>query len=291
MKVDVAINVFGKPYQTAITLLSLLEHSGQHIDKIYFTEERQKNQGDSVDFIQPWFGDNLVYYKPMHYLGVSPGKIAKLRNNSYRLSVRYQYAWEKTNKKYLFVTHNDCLYSSDIIGGMLNRIGGENCAGVGSIGQCWNCPASHGNHCDGDRFANFKPTYAQALAIVGDGYVRTMKGMIDPANPMPFPECRLNDFACLLNVELLRKEIFPEGGVVPYGFFGLDIGTDWFRALALKGYTFVNWLQGMEHAWLVPERNGHSLDAPNKREAYFQVEARAREFLNTKYPNLHGARY
>ena len=38
-KVDVAINVFGKVHQTALLILSLMECSGKHIDKIYFQEE------------------------------------------------------------------------------------------------------------------------------------------------------------------------------------------------------------------------------------------------------------
>ena len=37
--VSVAINVIGKPIQTALTLLSLVRHCGRHIDKIYFIEE------------------------------------------------------------------------------------------------------------------------------------------------------------------------------------------------------------------------------------------------------------
>ncbi len=34
-KVDVVINVYGKPWQTLCTLKSLMFHSGKHIDKIF----------------------------------------------------------------------------------------------------------------------------------------------------------------------------------------------------------------------------------------------------------------
>ena len=39
-KVDVCINVFGKPWQTLCTLKSLMKHSGDKIDKIYFIKEK-----------------------------------------------------------------------------------------------------------------------------------------------------------------------------------------------------------------------------------------------------------
>jgi hypothetical protein len=35
MKIDAAVNIFAKPYQTARSILTLLQHSGRHIDKIY----------------------------------------------------------------------------------------------------------------------------------------------------------------------------------------------------------------------------------------------------------------
>jgi hypothetical protein len=35
-KVDVLIPIYGKPWQTLCTLKSLMRHSGEHIDKIFF---------------------------------------------------------------------------------------------------------------------------------------------------------------------------------------------------------------------------------------------------------------
>lgn len=40
-KVDVIINVYGKPWQTLCTLKSLMKYSGKYIDKIYFIEEKR----------------------------------------------------------------------------------------------------------------------------------------------------------------------------------------------------------------------------------------------------------
>ena len=64
--VDVAINVFGKPAQTALTLFSLLAHSGRWIDRIYFVEER-----DSI---------NTVYAHGQYISG--------LRHSAYRIHGR-----------------------------------------------------------------------------------------------------------------------------------------------------------------------------------------------------------
>ena len=35
IKVDVAVNVYGKPYQTVLSILSLLKYSKNHINNIY----------------------------------------------------------------------------------------------------------------------------------------------------------------------------------------------------------------------------------------------------------------
>src|SRR5665647_1201839 len=46
VKVDVAINYFGKPYQTLLTIESLLEHSDRHLDLIYLIKEPQQPRAD-----------------------------------------------------------------------------------------------------------------------------------------------------------------------------------------------------------------------------------------------------
>jgi hypothetical protein len=51
-KVDVAIHVYGKPYQTAVTLFSLLKHSEQWIDKIYFVQDRYQPVGTNLSSLK-----------------------------------------------------------------------------------------------------------------------------------------------------------------------------------------------------------------------------------------------
>ena len=37
-KVDVAVNVYGKPYQTVLSILSLLKYSKNHMLSIFYTQ-------------------------------------------------------------------------------------------------------------------------------------------------------------------------------------------------------------------------------------------------------------
>lgn len=274
-KVDVAISVYGKPYHTAVAILSLMKHSGQHIDKIYFNEQKTHPHGDSIAFIKPWLGDNIVYFTPSINIGMC--KIDRLNIEEYRLSVRYQHAWENTDKNYLFVMHNDCLFTGDIIGGMLEKIQGNLCAGVGLIGQCWNCPAWTAKLCDSTRHDVYKPSYEEAIKIVQQyKSPRTTIERINIDSPMPFPECRLNEFACLLHVERLRDIVYPKGDVVPFGVTRLDLGTEWFRSLVLRGYKFENWFERVKHAWV---QGAAGKPSNTDRLQYEMIESIAKKYL------------
>jgi hypothetical protein len=285
--VDVAMSVYGKPYQTAVTLASLLEHSGAHIDKIYFQEEIEQPHGDDVSWILDYFSDRgIIRYRSEYYLGFSRADRERLADQAYRHSIRYQYAWENTDKRFLFIMHNDCLFGSDIVGGMLEKLADEVYAGVGMIGQCWNCPASFAQLCDGDRYENFKPDYEQVLNLIrAYPSPRTTAAEIDAAAPVPLPECRLNEFACLITVDMLRQHVVPEGDVVPFGMMGLDLGTEWFKSLTLRGYRFLNWHHGLTHSPFASRGIGH--DADNSHDEYTRSEHGAKEFLKENHPSVY----
>ncbi len=147
-KIDVCVNVYGKPYQTLVTLKTLLEHSGHLIDKIFFVQERNQLDGYDYKIIE----DNLKYDKlirfiPEHYLWINRGDIHRsIVDENYRWSLRYQYGLEKTDKKHLLIIHNDVLFKGDIVSELLSEIG--DCFTIGHIGQCWNCPLKNENICD-----------------------------------------------------------------------------------------------------------------------------------------------
>jgi hypothetical protein len=235
MKVDVIINVYGKPWQTICTLKSLQKYSGNNIDKIYLIKEKNQPYNENIDFISKYF-DNIITYTPKYYNftkhHVNHNDIDDI------LSVRYQYGIEKTDKKFVFITHNDVLYNADIIGNMLNKIG--DAVGIGEIGQCWNCPAKLNNLCSGEKFNDWNPTYNDIINL-GLPHVRTNHSNIDNKHPKPLPECRLNEWACLIDVEKTKKENYPYNNIPYFGqYSGVDLGCDWFKEMYLKGYKFID---------------------------------------------------
>jgi hypothetical protein len=164
--VDAAVCAYGKPYQTAAAVLSLMEHSGHHIDRVYIQVEREQPHGDSGSRLVAWLQEYaVVHYAPPLFLGAERLDRARLADPKYRLSIRYQFAWEKTDKRFLFILHNDCLFTKNIVGGMLQRLDDQEYTGVGQIGQCWICPAHAAKVCNGDIHETYKPTYEEAARI------------------------------------------------------------------------------------------------------------------------------
>jgi hypothetical protein len=243
-KIDVCLNVYGKPYQTIITLKSLLKYSGYLIDKIFITFEPNQPEPLDINFLEKEINyDKIFYHIPKYFLWINRSDINYfVSDTDYRLSFRYQYGIENTDKKYLFIIHNDVLFKSDILKSFLEKI--EDYAGIGQIGQCWNCPMFYENKCNGDKFENFKPSYDEVIEDTmkyPESRTFIFRGSIDKENPMPLPECRLNEWCCLLDMEIYKKEIYPNGNVLPFGgYFKMDLGDEWFRQMVLKGYKFKN---------------------------------------------------
>jgi hypothetical protein len=165
-----------------------------------------------------------------------------MQKQSDRYIFRYQYGIENSDKDYVFITHNDILYTEDIIGNMLEKIGGK--AGVGLIGQCWNCPAFMANLCDGDRHDKYNPTYDEVIYLTKThtpARYTQHNQLVDRTQPMPLPECRLNEFACLIDRNITINECYPNGNSPLFGAYDLlDLGDAWFRSLILKGFKFAN---------------------------------------------------
>jgi hypothetical protein len=242
-KVDVCINVFGKPWQTLCTLKSLMKHSGDKIDKIYFIKEKSQPYNESIEWLYDYF-NNLIVHNPETYVFLHQNPSNNPNFNP--LDVRYQYGFNSSDKKFIFITHNDVLYTGDIIGDMLEKIGDS--VGIGEIGQCWNCPAFSNGLCNGDKFYEWNPTIDEVLSLKLP-HIRTGLHNIDKQNPKPMPECRLNEWSCLINRELSNKETYPNGDTPPFGSVGLDTGTLWFKSMVLKGYKFIDYRKNFTHSY------------------------------------------
>ena len=213
--IDINLNVFNKPYQTIATIHSLLQVSGKHIDKIFINFEAGSS---GIEIVKKYV--NAVY---------SQSKVAVWNKYDDLMDIRYQYGFTYSDKKYIFVSHNDVYYKKDIIGSMLDVIGSN--AGVGLIGQCWNCPLFYADVCDGKRFKDNKVTdeeFKHYLQLYPQPRLQA-----EHINGFPFPECRLNEFACLVDRQIALSADSK---------FGLANGNDtaqaWFTELYKKGYTF-----------------------------------------------------
>jgi len=288
-KIDVCINVYGKPYQTLITLKTLLEYSGHLIDKIFFIQE--KNQPDGYDY--KIIEDNLKYDKlirfiPEHYLWINKGDIHRfIADINYRLSLRYQYGLEKTDKKHLLIIHNDVLFKGDIVSELLSEIG--ECFTIGHIGQCWNCPLKSENICDSHLLeSNCKNqlNYKDIINYVNKHpKTRTAgqgRSLINKQKPFPMPECRVNEWCTLINVDYYKKEVVPNGTVFPFGgYFGIDLADVWFKQMVNKGYKFKHYdiYKSSTHGYFSEVGHGHS--SLYDKNMYNQDEQRAKNYFHT----------
>ena len=309
MNVDVAMNIFAKPYQTALSLLSLLQFSERHIDRIYLQFEPQ---GSMFDPAPPYViaeylaADRLVIHQPKDWLRRDPVDMGRLDDPEYRWSLRYQYAFEHTDKRYLLVLHNDVLIKRDIVGAMLSVIqdsghdSGGGAFAVGQIGQCWNCPASNEAlvrdsgcadfACSPERYRDFRPDFAglrrlYALAAQREVFVRPYwegwERHYSP-DPWPLPECRVNEWGCLVDVQMTRPLVRPEGDILPFGGyepcgnFCLDIDVAWFRELHRRGLH-------ARHMDILPYLT-HWVGTGKKTERkYTQAETNARRILEKHF--------
>ncbi|MFH1914079.1 MAG: hypothetical protein ABIK45_07385 [Pseudomonadota bacterium] len=257
-KVDVLINVCGKPLQTTLALLSLERACGEHIDTIYFTEEsttRTELNVPTIDdanfeYISNRLESRVVYHRPTQWNYCFALEPDRLDDRDYRHSIRYQYGWEMTDKDHILIIHNDTYFRSDVIGAMLDEIGDH--AAIGHIGQCWYCPAAFTGRCDSDRYLEFRPDFEELFRLYktttppkGSMLRAYHMPTIDPMfirQPWPLPECRVNEWCALINMEKARKLTAPHGRITPFGAIVgvgaqiLDVGCQWFREMNIRGH-------------------------------------------------------
>lgn len=305
-KADVAVNIFAKPFQTSLAVLSLLDVSRSRINKIWLNYEPFGSQFDSVEpyiiyeYLQEIQAVPCNASQPEYWLARNVPDPNKMGDPQYRYGIRYQYAWENSNAPFLFVMHNDVYFFRDLLSPMLERIG--NAAAIGEIGQCWNCPASKADlvqsvcgtpACSRDNYAKFRITYnqldklyeqAQANSVFVRSYNKNGFNKDFQEHPWPLPECRPNEWACLINLNKTRPLTQPLGPVPPYGAFGacgdmhLDIATPWFRGIHQHGLycKHINVKDYLKH-WVGTGKKS--------RLRYGQAENNALDILGKRFPD------
>lgn len=252
-KVDVLLNALGKPCQTTLTLLSLLRHSNRHINTIYFNEEAATPPGEAKGFafLKDRLRHRLVVHRPAYCHWIRSVDRRRYSEDDVRLAVRYQYGWERSDRRLVLVLHNDCVFHADVVGPMIAAMDGH--IAVGHVGACQGCPAFSAGVCDSDRYLYYKPTY-EDLVDLYRAHDYTTGAYCAPfhlsdfnakyrAAPWPLPPCRVNEWCCLVNLEKARPVTVPFGPANPFGAIsdcgelGLDTGAEWFHDVHQLGFT------------------------------------------------------
>lgn len=305
-QIDLLIHVFSKPFQTALSILSLLRHSGAHIDRIYFHEEPYKSdfERNNHDPLLKYLGDKVTRHPVSEWLGsgMLPDLERARRDADYRHCIRYQYGWEHTRKKHALIIHNDIEVTKDVVRDMLNEIG--DATAIGEIGQCWWCPAGQKGLCSSERYTEYKPGYDELMRIYNEGMDYTQRRAYNLGlncelrkNPWPLPECRVNEWCMLVNMEKARPDTLPFGPASPLGAqlpSGAQIGENWDEDVFLD--TGVKWfhdLNLMEHAfkdfpiedYIIHDRGGRR--AMSSAEIYVRNEVLAKAKLRQEYPDFY----
>jgi len=294
-KVDVCVIYYGKPYQTIISILSLLKVSGQYINKIYITVEYKQPFGQYGDVYKVIKAvENIVpidLYHPKSFYNLEILDYDRVKNNDdYRWSVPYQYALEHTKMQWLFIMHNDMVFHRDMIGDMLPLFQQDaQMAGTGSIGQCWSCPAAKAQLCGGQVFMEYRPSAEEAIAVHEQYQTPRQKRdleILHSGRIHPLPECRLNEYACMINIETYRKNTLPMGTNGCFGGnweFTADLGTGWFHQMVNQGHKFQHLVleDYAKHSSFNPI--GQGIMAYSNRDNYLLSEKNALKYLKENY--------
>ncbi len=203
----------------------------------------------------------------------------------YRRSIRYQYAFEKSKNHYLFTMHNDMLFHEDILGEYLTQIESGHFAGVGPIGQCWNCPASYAKKCTADTYHKYQPDWTELMELSEKFYAprkEVYSHFISSSTAWPLPECRLNEWAALIDL----TQVKPYVKKLIFGQMDLDIATKWFSFLNNQGLTFKNIPIDpyATHVWTGIEGEENSgLSTQNNADLYERAEMQSYQKLLDEY--------
>lgn len=294
-KFDISIAFYGKPFQTIVTIKNALQYSGQHIDKIYLSFEAQQPHNDWEGFykvIDYFRGSDvkIVSLKSAYFLGLGADNMERAEmDKNYRQSIIHQYAFEYTDKFYLCLMHNDMVFHGDLIGALLDELGhDESIAGIGQIGQCWNCPAFMANYCHSTIMKDYIPTQQEAIALhkaypiprQANALAILERGLIHP-----LPECRLNEYCAIINVPLYRKFGIPTGNVGCFGgnWGGSDTGAMWFHQMYNHGCRFKHFDVHALATHAPFDGSGSGSEANDNRTRYYESERNALNYINTHY--------
>lgn len=323
---DAALNIFAKPWETALSVLSLIKYAGKRLGVLHLQYEPFGSRYDLLDpallprYVREELGRDCALFQPEHWLDLKAPDPARLHDPAYRLGIRYQAAFEHSNARHLLLLHNDVFVYKDLLGALLDAAEraeaerGQAPFAVGSIGQCWNCPARDSSlmralfgraACSPESFEEFRELFAgengpaRLHALYGEArkrgiFVRPYDASFDRLS-WPLPECRVNEWACLIDREQTRPLTIPLGDALPPGAFApcadaatgraeagerdvtLDTGVAWFRGMYGHGLRAAHLpVEALMKHW--------GGTGKNTERAYRLAEDNARSLLERHFP-------
>lgn len=258
--VDVAIQSYKKPESLVYTLLSLKKHCGEHIDTIYINDDCSGENviehylaPELIAIMRPIVIKTRTNLKPSGYTHTIVTKevfckknfINKLqlighflikRAKWYKTTddIRYQWAINNTNKKWIYLIHDDIMFIDDVLGLYISEAKkNKNLAIIGDLGGSKRCPFGPcGENCSPSKILNKEYPCENYPNMGKKSLMHTVLGRYKRY-------CRINEWSCLINVSI-ANEIANQG--VYFGNYesGGDVGTYWFEKIIQAGYDFID---------------------------------------------------
>lgn len=312
-KVDVAIQSYKKPESLIYTLFSLKKYCGDYIDTIYINDDCS---GDNIlkyyeskqliermkpiklkirENIKPsgythtlltkemWSRKKLA--EKMRLIGHFFIKRAKIYSTSD--DIRYQWALNNTDKKYIFLIHDDIKFFDNVLEKYIECMEkNKNLAIVGDLGGSKRCPFGPcGKKCSPEKILRAEYPCKEWPITGRHSIFHTILGRYKR-------NCRINEWCCLINVEI-AKQLKNNYGIY-FGNYegGGDVGTYWFNKIIDLKYDFydpypnkeekdkhyLHWWQGYE---------GHSVWVSDQKYKKEYVEKCLEEEFNYKIRSTH----
>ena len=261
-KVDVAIQSYKKPESLVYTLLSLKKYCGNYIDTIYINDdcsgnntiehyknkelqermspiklkirENTKPSGYNITLLTKEMWKKKSFLEKIRLIGYF--FINRLRYHKTSDNVRYQWAINNTDKKYIFLIHDDVKFFSNVLKKYLDTIEkDEKFAIVGDLGGCEFCEFGPcGEKCSPTKILNGEyPCNTYPITGKRKNPINTLLGRYNR-------HCRINEWCCLVDVNVLRKLVNEYG--IYFGNYecGGDVGTVFFEKIIKLGYKFTD---------------------------------------------------
>lgn len=282
MKVDVAINSYKKPESLIYTLMSLKQVAGEMIDTVYINDDCSGKEVCDIyrsqaiqEYFKPW---KINVRENTHNIGIKQAYIRgyypaymnwkfflkrwwwffspKYGHN--RFDIRYQYALEHTDKKYLLILHDDVKFLKNVAQIYLETlVKNPDLTIVGELGQCWRC--YYRKFCNKDEL-NHARTSLPYWPLTPDKEINK----VDEFNPKKgfTYACRINEWCCMVDVQKANENTQKTrtffGNMYPHS----DTAAYWFAEGTKYGMKFDDPILGKyreyyNHGW--QGFSGHSV--------------------------------